>query len=67
MKSEIDKQYEGGLLSADDDRRIILGDEMLEILDVAPEAELSKAVLAHLDLSLHDPNDRALFNLRPRN
>jgi len=46
---------------------IILGNEILLLLDVAPEAELSQEVLAHLDMSLDDPKERALFNLSQRN
>lgn len=66
MRSAIDKGYEGGGLTADEDRSIILGNTILSLLEEAPEADLSKQVLAFLDVYLDDPNERALFNLCPR-
>jgi hypothetical protein len=66
VKSAIDKEYEGGPMTADEERMIILGDAILWLLKEAPEDELSKQVLAFLDVYLNDPNERALLNLCPR-
>ena len=66
MKSDVDKEYEGRGITADEDRIIVLGSEILGLLDEYPDGELSAQVLAFLDARLTDAGERALFNLRPK-
>lgn len=65
MRSPVDHTYEGGILSADDDRQIILGSALLSELDDCPQSQVSQAVLALLNETLTDANERALFCLPP--
>lgn len=66
MKSHVDKDYEGGALTPDQDRALILGDHLLVELEIDPGSLLSRLILASLDQSLTDPHERALFNLSPK-
>jgi hypothetical protein len=66
LRSAIDQEYEGGGLTADEDRSIILGDAIQWLLEEVPENILSKQILEFLDMYLDDANERALFNLSPR-
>jgi len=65
LRSAIDREYEGSLLTPDEDRLIILGNAILCLSEVAPEDDLSIEVLAFLDGHLDDAGERALFNLCP--
>lgn len=57
---------EGGGLTADEERMIILGNEILAFLEEHPGREFSQQVLAFLDVVLTEDSQRALFNLSPR-
>lgn len=64
MKAKIDETYSEHF-TADDDRMLILGNELLSELELFPYSDMSSTVLNFLDERLTDANQRALFNLPP--
>jgi hypothetical protein len=66
LRSAIDYEYQDDALSADEDWAIILGKEILSLLEEFPNYELSRQVLAFLDASVTEDKEPALFNLCPR-
>ncbi len=65
FRSTVDEEY-SDYFTADDDRQIVIGSELMWLLDECPDDPLTRQVLKFLDQYLDEPEERALFKLCSR-